>query len=267
MPPKRDVQPAAAPEGSSPDIVSVAFATAMPKNILPSAQHSLPPVAPAHIHQGQRWDCGLACVAMVLSLFAPPPSLEELQRLCGTTSVWSIDLAHLLSRCGVPDPVLCTTFAGVRPDYNNETFYAPHMATDTARVTQLFETAAAAGVNVVCISVTAVELRWALSVGGYVAIALVDKTILLAPNPIESLRKSSYTGHYVLLYGYDNDTDSILIRDPAAPGTERLSATRLEAARKAHGTDEDLVFVAVPGIGGRKGSGAGSGGGSSTGSA
>ena len=65
-------------------------------------------------------DCGLACVLMVLrALGATQCDLPTMRLLCQTTSVWTIDLAHLLRRFGV-EVTFCTVTLGANPDYVHE---------------------------------------------------------------------------------------------------------------------------------------------------
>ena len=53
-----------------------------------------------------------------------------------------------------------------------------------------------------------------------------------------------YTGHYVVLAGYDAARSAYLVRDPAAPAPLlRVPAEAVELARRSFGTDEDLLFV------------------------
>ncbi|KAI8844922.1 hypothetical protein BC829DRAFT_399767, partial [Chytridium lagenaria] len=53
-------------------------------------------------------------------------------------------------------------------------------------------------------------------------------------------------GHYVVLVGYDPETDGFLVRDP---GTEEelcfVDAEVLDGARSFHGTDHDAIVVRV----------------------
>lgn len=63
--------------------------------------------------------------------------MAALQRLVGTKSIWTIDLAHLLARCGVGVSLLTITI-GANPSYVEERFYAENMAEDEARVERLF---------------------------------------------------------------------------------------------------------------------------------
>ena len=59
-----------------------------------------------------------------------------------------------------------------------------------------------------------------------------------------------FTGHYVVLCGYDSETDHYVLRDPdpraAAMGLCSVKGTILDAARKAFGTDEDLLIISLP---------------------
>lgn len=60
-----------------------------------------------------------------------------------------------------------------------------------------------------------------------------------------------YLGHYLLLTGYDAPSAEFLYLDPAAAppaaggGASRLPAAQLDAARRAFGTDEDLLIIDV----------------------
>lgn len=70
-------------------------------------------------------------------------------------------------------------------------------------------------------------------------------------------------GHYVLLVGYDGSTHEYVVRDPASGRPHlRVGAAALDAARRAFGTDEDLLVVQLPpGGAGGAGRGVGSAGG------
>lgn len=54
----------------------------------------------------------------------------------------------------------------------------------------------------------------------------------------------SYTGHYVVVSGFDPGSGNFVVHDPAAaaPALE-IPGAALEVARKAFGTDEDLLIV------------------------
>lgn len=55
-------------------------------------------------------------------------------------------------------------------------------------------------------------------------------------------------GHYVVVCGYNADTDSFILQDPAA-GCCNITVTSatFDSARKTWGTDEDLLVVPLDG--------------------
>ena len=307
-----------------------------------------------HVRQTHNWDCGLACALMVLKALvaradadektnthaatkalAPSHSarradLPTLRRRCATTSVWTIDLAHLLRSFDVCDVALFTVTIGANPAFSKETFYKDSIKDDEARVSKLFAAAADAGILVEKRSVCLRNVkRWAAS-AEWILIVLVDKRALVferdsgeyggATNTVtrahvsstpcaskktkhskhsnetrsesfstgaaildrvfgnaRDLRETSadvetelpssrdenskhsvrstldgYTGHYVVVCGYDESSDCFVVRDPAVDANESASdasrksfvaASALETARRAFGTDEDLLLV------------------------
>jgi hypothetical protein len=57
---------------------------------------------------------------------------------------------------------------------------------------------------------------------------------------------SGYTGHYVLVCGYDGGRGDFVVRDPASSRhTLYVPAASFEEARKSFGTDEDLLLITV----------------------
>ena len=262
-----------------------------------------------HVRQMHNWDCGLACVLASLRSMRCDPALNlpHLKALCPTTSIWTVDLAHLLRRFGV-DVRFFTITLGANPEYAAESFYRDSLADDGARVDALFRGAERAGVQLARRSVHMRSLRrWATD-GRWLIIVLVDKRALgpngfrktsrttrssrdggddaLAPRISEggglfdlvfgtgdarhrdrggggSFKKSAhesasgsnsgsnsgYTGHYILVFGYDATTREFLCRDPAGAATlTRVGESAMESARKSFGTDEDLLVVRRAGL-------------------
>lgn len=203
-----------------------------------------------HVRQLWTWDCGLACVLMVLkALGIEDCDMESLAKLCSTTSIWTVDLAHLLRRFSINVSFLTVTI-GANPNFARETFYKEHMAEDGERVNGLFEKAPQAGIQIQWRSISGEELSMLILSGNYIAIALVDKYKLSQPW-LEELClsdccgvSSGYTGHYVVICGYDMDTNEFEIRDPASSReSERISLWCLDEARKSFGTDEDILLI------------------------
>lgn len=87
--------------------------------------------------------------------------------------------------------------------------------------------------------------------GRHVMIVLMDKRLisaLLATSgvslPAMLGLELGYQGHYVLIVGFDVRSAEYLVKDPAASQeTVRVPAARLDQARRAFGTDEDLLIV------------------------
>ncbi|XP_019173466.1 PREDICTED: protein GUCD1-like isoform X1 [Ipomoea nil] len=203
-----------------------------------------------HINQLHTWDCGLACVAMVLrTLGFSDCNIAELEELCCTRSIWTVDLAYLLQKYSV-DFYYFTVTLGANPKFSVETFYKEQLPSDLVRVNTLFQKAREAGIDIECRSISKEEMSVLILSGNYIAIALVDQ-YKLNHSWLEDLcvlsfcsDRPGYTGHYVVICGYDADTDTFEIRDPASSRKhERVTSRCLEEARKSFGTDEDLLLV------------------------
>jgi hypothetical protein len=167
----------------------------------------------------------------------------------------TVDLVHLLCDYGVKFRFLTTTI-GVNPDYKNEAFYRSTLDADALRVKDLFERAAASGIEIERRSLSDGELcDLTRPPHDSLVMALVDRRYLYRPPPnsvsgfIEGCFSSlgiqgGYVGHYVLLTGFDASRDGYYIKDPAKPSEELfVHSEHLHAARRAHGTDEDLIII------------------------
>ncbi|XP_022857278.1 uncharacterized protein LOC111378328 isoform X5 [Olea europaea var. sylvestris] len=171
-----------------------------------------------HINQLRTWDCGLACVLMVLrTLGIYNCNIQELGELCSTTSILQEQLPN-----------------------------------DLVRVNLLFQEARKAEINIECRSVSADEISELILSGKYIAIALVDQYKLRCSRSwLEDVYISDfysgspgYTGHYVIICGYDAVANEFEIRDPASSRKfERVTSLCLEESRKSFGTDEDILLM------------------------
>ncbi|KAI3432758.1 hypothetical protein D9Q98_004298 [Chlorella vulgaris] len=160
------------------ELLAGAAAAAAHSTCLPASfSHRVP-----HYRQMHTWDCGVACVLMVLrALGSSRHHWGTLLELCPTHSIWTIDLAHLLAACGARCQ-LATVTLGANQAYSGAGFYAEHIQQDSARVERLFGTAAAAGIGLACRSVTLDELSRLLLGGSCLIIALVDRLTLDSPS-------------------------------------------------------------------------------------
>ncbi|KAK7379325.1 hypothetical protein VNO80_04783 [Phaseolus coccineus] len=205
-----------------------------------------------HVNQIYTWDCGLACVLMVLKTIGVNNyDIQALAELCCTNSIWTVDLAYLLQRFSVAFSYFTVTF-GANPNYCIESFYKEELPNDLVRVDLLFQKAMEAGIDIQCRSISAEEISILVLSGKYIAIALVDHNKLShvwqegVPMPGVFANNPGYTGHYVLICGYDAGADMFEIRDPASSKKhKRISLKSLEEARKAFGTDEDLLLICL----------------------
>eukprot|EP01052_Picozoa_sp_SAG31_P011566 SAG31_NODE_657_length_13108_cov_3.079330_12_plen_202_part_00 len=135
-------------------------------------------VAIRHVRQSYSWDCGLACCLMVLRHYFKglSYSLDDLIAMCGTKSVWTVDLAYILARCGC-DFVFHTITTRVRPEYSKESFYKDDLDEDKVRVNRLFEAADQLNIRLEKRTVSLQEIIEHVLSDGLV-IALIDKRLL-----------------------------------------------------------------------------------------
>ncbi|KAK4343616.1 hypothetical protein RND71_036710 [Anisodus tanguticus] len=205
-----------------------------------------------HINQLHSWDCGLACVLMVLrNLGIEDCNMQGLEELCCTTSIWTVDLAYLLQKFSVNFSYFTVTL-GANPSFSVETFYKEQLPNDLVRVDMLFQKARDAGISIECRSISSEEISLLILSGNFLAIILVDQ-YKLRQSWLEDVCASDfcndtphYTGHYIVICGYDTDGDEFEIRDPASSRKHgRITSKCLENARKSFGTDEDLLLIRV----------------------
>lgn len=81
------------------------------------------------------------------TLLTPPlrmPHCRPARRAAPARSIWTIDLAHLLARHGLPVSFTTVTI-GINASYGNESFYMEHIEEDERRVGRLFSEAPQAG--------------------------------------------------------------------------------------------------------------------------
>jgi Guanylylate cyclase len=212
-----------------------------------------------YVRQSFSWDCGLACAEMALRARGVSVTVSDLRKLCETDSVWSIDLSYLLNKFGV-QLTFFTVTRGVRAEYRKQEFYRKQFPEDTTRVTALFENAERRGINVVQQSVELADIVRAVVDDKKLILVLLDKRLLTcalchgarrctAQAQQESAGRDArsstgFLGHYVLLYAYDAKVEKFLMKDPASMCEACvISADVLESARKAFGTDQDIIYI------------------------
>ncbi|KAJ1726109.1 hypothetical protein LPJ61_005412, partial [Coemansia biformis] len=213
--------------------------------------------------QQEEWDCGLACVCMVVRAFGHPTcTVGRLAREVETHSVWTIDLVFLLHTIlGPADFTYYTTYVGINPEHANRAFYTDALEDDEERVVRLFAKARQR-VRVAELEIPLLDLQRFLVHRRYVAVLLVDGCALrcmACRGPVAGAasdrtmrtwlarwRRRRFLGHYILLIAYIPSLDVFVYRDPAV--TEEFcvaSAATIDAARSRPGTDADCIIIKV----------------------
>uniref|UniRef100_A0A7N0ZZI8 Guanylyl cyclase n=1 Tax=Kalanchoe fedtschenkoi TaxID=63787 RepID=A0A7N0ZZI8_KALFE len=179
------------------------------------------------------------------------PSMKQMCPAHALSIIWTVDLAYLLQKFSIKFSYFTVTL-GANPTYSAEKFYMDQFSNDLVRVDMLFQNASSGGIDIQCRSISEREISLFILSGKYVAIALVDQ-YKLSDSWLKDACLSefvggdtAYTGHYIVICGYNSDTDEFEIRDPASSRKSRLITSKcLEEARRSFGTDEDLLLISL----------------------
>ncbi|KAI7872177.1 Guanylyl cyclase [Spinellus fusiger] len=218
-----------------------------------------------HILQNSEWDCGIACVAMVLQGVDVQCTLSDLSMQCALESLWTIDLVFLLHNHFQGHFNYYTSYLGCRKEYQLDKFYQQNFDEDEKRVTKLFAIAKHQSISIVQRVISLDELKNFLHCQGYVAILLVNARLLKCQKcqyykekqgsdvsaykgfdafPAEKMKDYNYIGHFVCLIGYDPTEDVFYYRDPSVIYSYcTVSAKTLDMARRAKETDHDCIVI------------------------
>ncbi|KAJ2865599.1 hypothetical protein GGH94_002116 [Coemansia aciculifera] len=149
------------------------------------------------ILQQSSWDCGLACVCMVLRAFGYTTcTIAQLTRHANTSSIWTIDLVYLLHQFLQADFTYYTKCLGVNPEHTQHDFYQG-LDDDEARVMRLFACARRdPALHIVQIVIPLIDLQRFLVHRQYVAILLVDNTLLKCIACERSLQANRTAHHH-----------------------------------------------------------------------
>ncbi|KDO26673.1 hypothetical protein SPRG_20477 [Saprolegnia parasitica CBS 223.65] len=194
------------------------------------------------VRQRGDWDCGLACAEMVLA-WATPNAREDavaLAHAVRTRSIWTVDLVELL-RARLGDRI---TFHSLVLETSlhlaHDAFYTRDYLDDMARIQPLFNAVVAAK----CArrgSVSIDALRDALANRDHVALVLIDARELTCC--VQLPRSGTFQGHFIVVASIS--ARGVAYVDPASPEHPCcwMSLESFEAARKSHGTDEDIILI------------------------
>lgn len=185
-----------------------------------------------HIKQVDTWDCGLACIQMVIGWLNNTCNLaqeeqeeqrEWMMNSVKAKSLWTIDLVILLQNMLDLDThnnsyLFCSNQFGIDESYNNFHYYKDAFSEDEIRVKSLFQKAELQSLPLMQVShMNLTILIDLVSRENVVAIVLLDNTIFNHQNNMENGDANSnddqsdlsYSGHYVVLCGVSRDKNDI----------------------------------------------------------
>ncbi|XP_031633682.1 protein GUCD1 isoform X2 [Contarinia nasturtii] len=171
-------------------------------------------------------------------------------------STWTIDLCYLLRRFNIRH-IYTTITIGVNPDFRNNDYYGAILWIDHIRVSSKFDKASCNGLKIQKRTIDNKALLEHLAKKGPV-IALTNGYLLHCDlcqtkesECLQEIRKcfsiskpkTRFSGHYIVLCGYDHRIGSVFYRNPAHD--DRIcviSYRKLTEARTANGTDEPKLY-------------------------
>lgn len=160
--------------------------------------------------------------------------------------------------------LFCSTNFGVDESYNKLGYYKDSFSSDELRVRRLFEIAQKRQWSLLQTSHIALHTFVdVVSKEGVVAIVLLDNRVLKGNTATlqQQQTRSSYSGHYVIICGVsrnENDINYAQMNSPnyitcdyclviKNPGISKqvqfITPSIFEKARRAKGTDEDVIFI------------------------
>lgn len=182
-------------------------------------------------------NCGAAALQMVLAYFGKQLRLKQIEDSAGIEpgkGLHTIQLALAARRLGFSS-MLCTKSLGLNPAHKNMEFYKKYSSMNESRMENFVTQARAVGIR---LDERSVGLKELLSYVHRDSLALV----LLDWNMIT--KKEGYQGHFVPVVGYDEEF--VYVHNPGLGSGQSfvpLKKTVFDEARKAQGTDEDVLVI------------------------
>ena len=188
-----------------------------------------------HIKQVDTWDCGLACIQMVIDWLNDScnTAIEEqkeqrkwMMDFVKAKSLWTIDLVMLLQHMleihsnkvtSSSSYLFCSNHFGIDESYNTFDYYKDAFSEDEIRVKSLFDKAKQNNLPLMQVSHMSLNILIELvSRDNVVAIVLLDNAIFNNTATGETTfdvdrSDESYSGHYVVLCGVSRDQNDINI--------------------------------------------------------
>ena len=184
-------------------------------------------------------DCGPTTLQMVLAYFGQFPSLEEIKKemkLKNEIAVNTSQIAIASSSFG-HETTLYTKSVLPNQEFKDEEFYKKFSEEYFNESSKYIEFAKNIGVQIIEKTLTHDELLNLLTKDS-VLIILLDWNVII------DNRGVGYQGHFVPIIGFDDE--SVYVHDPGTSNPSpdvKIPKEIFEKARKAKGTDEDVVVV------------------------
>jgi Guanylylate cyclase len=200
-----------------------------------------------HVHQIETWDCGIACLLMVMTFLKQDHGIEEermfMFQAVATQSIWSIDLVNLIEiykTRGIDISYLyCSMTLEVDETHQGLAFYAQAFPLDQIRVKYLLQQAQKEKWHVMEIELTLSHVLEMLRRPNCIAIALIDNAILMSKG-----HGTQFSGHYIVLSGIRESDGALQIHNPTSVSHfDYISLQLFEQAWMAKGTDRDVIFI------------------------
>lgn len=219
-----------------------------------------------HFRQTEAWDCGLTCLAMLLSKTgrenADLDSLKKYQvETHHTTVVWTVCLAYIVKHFHFKNSYMHTTEKNISANYSTDIDTLQQVPPEEAKFKVALEKAISLvqhapehGVHIFEGVVSGKEWREKI-MAGKVAVVLINSLIFgclecaakyydgkhLCPMPTHG---NPYRGHYILIIGYNAQQDVYLYKNPDCEKEICfVPAKVLHKSRKSYGTQQNVIFV------------------------
>ncbi|MBU3923304.1 MAG: peptidase C39 family protein [Nanoarchaeota archaeon] len=184
-------------------------------------------------------NCGPVALKMVLSYFGDSRNVEELEELSGAKDGKGVSTMQIAVAAGLLGyrVDLFSKYLLFNEDNLKHDYYKNYSDMDVEQSKKWLEIARVAGVNVEEKVLSLEELL------GFISERTIP-IVLLDWNVAMGRKEKGYQGHFVPVVGYDDR--NVYIHNHGLSDTQEfmpIAKGVFDEARKADGTDEDIVFI------------------------
>lgn len=189
--------------------------------------------------QTSSMNCGPAALRMVLAYFDKDPGIDILEEKTGIKKgkgILTIQMAIATASLGYKTEIL-SKYTSLNEENLKLDFYKNYADLDIEKSQRLSEKA----------KELSIEIKEQILSLNQILLKLTKDSIpivLLDWNVIKGTKEKGYEGHFVPLVGYDNE--NVYVHDHGLKNSEknkRISKRKFDEARKAQGTDEDILII------------------------